>query len=1120
MSSAHADRNLLFGILALQMDFIGRDALVAAMNAWVLDKTKALGQILLNRGDLRPDMHAVLEALVQKHLELHDGDAAKSLAAVNSLGSARQALEQVADSDVQASLAVVSRDRAGDPEATREHVSAGLPTSAGLRFRVLRPHAKGGLGEVYVARDEELHREVALKEIQGKHADDPHSRARFLLEAEVTGGLEHPGVVPVYGLGTYADGRPFYAMRFIKGDSLKDASRRFHAGERPGRDAGERRLAFRELLGRFVDVCNAVAYAHSRGVLHRDLKPGNVMLGRYGETLVVDWGLAKVVGRAEPTGDEPTLRPSSGSGVAETAYGAAVGTPAYMSPEQAAGRLDQLGPASDVYGLGATLYALLTGKTPVEGKDRGEVLRRVQRGEVVPVRQANPRAPAALAAVCQKAMALRPEDRYATPLELAAEVEHWLADEPVSAYRDPPLARLGRWLRRHRGLTAAVAATVFVSLTGLAAAAAVLGAKNRELETANANERAAADLANAAAERERMAADDARQTIEAMTSEDALKFLETQKELRPEQRAFLEQAVTYYGRHAGAAAAAEGQARAGLAYHRMGWLQHRLGLHAEAEVAYRAAIADYERVAAEHPDVPGYCRGLAQSHNNLGFLLAGLGKQAEAAAEHRAALGVRQQLVAEHPAVPVYRSDLAQSHYALGGLLEGLGKRAEAEAEYRAALRERERLAAEHPAAAEYRWLLAEARISLGRQLRDLGKRTDAEAEFRQALRDLERLAVEHPAVPEYRRGLAGAYSNLGGLLRDLGKRSEAEAESRRALQEHERLAVEHPAVPEYRKDLALASQILGQLLSELGQQAQAEAEYRRALRTWGELTREHPAVLDYRRYSALCHFDLGKLLGKLRKGAEAEAEFRQALGEQLRLAAEYPAVPAYRKDLAQSHQCLGLLLADLHRKTEAEAELRRALQERERLAAEYPAVPDYRQDLALSHHNLGALLAGLGKRAEAAAEHRAALGEWKRLAAEHPAVPDYRRGLAASHHNLGALFHDLGKRAETEAEYRAALKEQERLAAEHPAVPDYRQDLALSHHNLGELLNGLGKRAEAEAEYRAALRERQRLAAERPDVPVYAMDLGGSYCNLGHLVRESAARWRRCPGTARPSTR
>src|SRR5262249_36486537 len=148
--------------------------------------------------------------------------------------------------------------------------------------------------EVLVARDEELNREVALKQIQDHHSHDRESQVRFMLEAEITGGLEHPGIVPVYGLGHYPDGRPYYAMRFIRGDSLKDAIERFHKADKAGnRDPGKRAIELRDLLNRFVDVCNAIGYAHHRGVLHRDLKPGNIMLGKYGETLVVDWGLAK-----------------------------------------------------------------------------------------------------------------------------------------------------------------------------------------------------------------------------------------------------------------------------------------------------------------------------------------------------------------------------------------------------------------------------------------------------------------------------------------------------------------------------------------------------------------------------------------------------------------------------------------------------------------------------------------------------------------------------------------------------------------------------------------------------------------------------------------------------------
>src|SRR5262249_50133436 len=348
-------------------------------------------------------------------------------------------------------------DHVGDDDA---------PLCSPVRYRVLRPHARGGLGEVFVAEDTELHREVAFKEIQKPYAHDAHSRSRFLLEAEVNGRLEHPGVVPVYGLGSYRDGRPFYAMRFIRGESLKEAIERFHAADVPGRDVGERGLALRQLLGQFVAVCNAVAYAHSRGVIHRDLKPANVMLGKFGETLLVDWGLAKVIGRPEeePAGDEQTLRPSSGDGSA-TVPGKVAGTPAYMSPEQAAGRPDLVRTASDIYSLGAPLYALLPGQAPFRGEDKGELLRRASRGEWLLPRQVKRGVPAALDAICRKAMALKPQDRYATAQALAADVEHWLAGEPVTAYREPLLRRLGRWRRRHPAL-AAVAVVLFLTAIG------------------------------------------------------------------------------------------------------------------------------------------------------------------------------------------------------------------------------------------------------------------------------------------------------------------------------------------------------------------------------------------------------------------------------------------------------------------------------------------------------------------------------------------------------------------------------------------------------------------------------------------------------------------------------
>src|SRR5262249_35545157 len=345
-------------------------------------------------------------------------DVERSLAAIPAGRSTQESLAQLGDPDIEGTLAQVrsqATDQDGeaddDPDGTATY-SVGSATSDGLRFRVLRPHARGGLGAVFVALDNELHREVALKQILDHHADDPVSRQRFLLEAEVTGGLEHPGIVPVYGLGTYGDGRPYYAMRFVRGESLKEAIEQFHRDESLKKAPGRRSLELRKLLRRFLDVCNAIEYAHGRGVLHRDIKPGNVIVGKYGETLVVDWGLAKVTGRSDPKVGERTLMPSSVSGSMETLPGSALGTPAYMSPEQATGELDRLGPTSDVYCLGATLYCLLTGKAPFEGDDVGALLRAVQKGDFPPPRSLDPRLDRALEAVCRKAMALKPQDRY------------------------------------------------------------------------------------------------------------------------------------------------------------------------------------------------------------------------------------------------------------------------------------------------------------------------------------------------------------------------------------------------------------------------------------------------------------------------------------------------------------------------------------------------------------------------------------------------------------------------------------------------------------------------------------------------------------------------------------
>ena len=265
--------------------------------------------------------HALaVEALVAATSKKHGGDVEKSLAAVPAGRSTRESLADLGDPEIEATLG-----HAGSGHRSTEHddrtiptappaYSVGTATSDGQRFRVLRPHASGGLGAVFVALDTELHREVALKQILDHHADDPTSRQRFLLEAEITGGLEHPGIVPVYGLGTYGDGRPYYAMRFIRGDSLKEAIERFHADGSLRADPGRRSLELRKLLRRFLDVCNAIDYAHSRG----RAAPGHQAGQHHRRQARRDAGGRLGAGQGDRQGraglGERTLMPSSASG--------------------------------------------------------------------------------------------------------------------------------------------------------------------------------------------------------------------------------------------------------------------------------------------------------------------------------------------------------------------------------------------------------------------------------------------------------------------------------------------------------------------------------------------------------------------------------------------------------------------------------------------------------------------------------------------------------------------------------------------------------------------------------------------------------------------------------------
>lgn len=338
--------------------------------------------------------------------------------------------------------------------------------------------AKGGLGIVYRGADTELNRSVAVKFIQKRFADDAEHCTRLIREAEITGQLDHPGIVAVHGMGRSATGRLFYVMRYIKGTSLRDRIDRFYKDEKK---ADEREFEFRALLKSFVATCETIAYAHNCGILHRDIKPDNIMIGRFGETMVVDWGLATPIDRAlKPANSvEQTLIPNSSSSTSDSGGG----TLPYMSPEQAVGSM-LLRPASDVYGLGATLYHLLAGKTAFEG-NRYEVMERVRLGKFAPPRQVRSTVPPGLNAICLKAMSQDPAERYPLASDLAQDVERWLADLPVVALQDTPFQRAMRWGRRHRAAMRAIVVGLILFSVVVTTAAMFAVGKKHEAEAAH-----------------------------------------------------------------------------------------------------------------------------------------------------------------------------------------------------------------------------------------------------------------------------------------------------------------------------------------------------------------------------------------------------------------------------------------------------------------------------------------------------------------------------------------------------------------------------------------------------------------------------------------------------------
>ena len=1104
--------NLLFGLVALQNGAVDADRLAETCAEWSVDRSVDLPERLVKAGCLTIEQKTQIEGLVEAELNRHGGDPDVTLAAnvdgrfLEAIRAARGAgdaeLAELAETMAPGGIEVISSLGPGESEANDRYTRTHL-------------HAKGGMGQVWVARDGSLGRQIALKELRPDQSGNATICSRFVYEARVTAQLEHPGIVPVYEMG--GGSVPYYTMRFVKGRTLGEATRAYHKDRVAGTADP---VGLVNLVSAFVGVCHAIAYAHSKGVIHRDLKGQNVMVGDFGEVIVLDWGLAKQVGSighpegeahvesfrigspgqaagdtvaatiagseaespddAQGLGDPGAhLEWGSGAGPEATMQGQLLGTPGYMAPEQAEGRVDLVDQRTDVYGLGAVLYEILTGEPPFSGKKTTEILQKVRQELPRSPRELNTSLHPALQAICLKALAKRRDERYATAIDLAQDVQRFLADEPVQACPETWSQQVIRWARRHR-TAVATAAGLLITTTIALGIGTVLVARERNEAKVQGKQ--------------------ARQAVDDMYTKVAENWLEDR--LDPLQKEFLEKTLAHYETFTGLAAREPAvQLEHGKAYQRMGDIHRKLGRLDQANDAFRRALELLEPLHTATPADDAVTRALGLTRTRLGDLLVRRGQNDQADPLYRQAADLQRTLAAAPGAAVEDQWLLARTLKSQADLMRRRGEFAGARPVYHQAIDVLEKASAAAPAQSDVRNDLALTEDALGLLLLELGDSKPAEEAFRRALALLEPLIAEFPTVPRFREALAKATNSLGMIEQGDGRWADGEAHYRRELAEADRLAQDFPDRPEFRREVARACGNLGGLLSEQSRGSEAEPILRRGITLNRDLAALQPTDAQIRLDLARCRNNLGCLLLE-RGGADlAIAEFQQARELSAELVRQFPDAPRYRFNLAGDLRNLGRAYEAAGR-NEAEASFRESLKISEPLTAKFPENVDYQIELNRCLNGLAGLLASAKRADEAEPLYLRALA-----AVDHKdqarATPQLLREQADVLTNMGE-FRREAKRPGAEESLRRAISISEQLTARKPATRADRQRLAIAQNNLAEVLENTGRSTEAGEHFVRAIDGFESLARDMPKAPDTRNYLGYVYEQQGKLLAKT----------------